>query len=86
MNKLVGFVRGAIRRLGLQREESSESFVWDVDIQINWISRVRKYRSDANLDEDFDAIVNENYDINYSRIDPVHWPSTRSFHYTFPYS
>jgi len=64
MNKLTGFVRGAILRLDLQREESSESFVWDVDIQINWISRARKYRSDANLVKDFDAIVNENYDIN----------------------
>jgi hypothetical protein len=49
LNKLAGDVRGAIRGLDLQREESSESSVWDVDIQINWISRVRKYRSDANL-------------------------------------
>jgi hypothetical protein len=36
LNKLAGFVRGAIRRLDLQREEPSESSVWDVDIQINW--------------------------------------------------
>jgi hypothetical protein len=33
LNKLPGFVRGAIRRLDLQREESSESSVWDVDIK-----------------------------------------------------
>jgi hypothetical protein len=33
LNKLSGFVQGAIRRLDLQREESSESSVWDVDIK-----------------------------------------------------
>jgi hypothetical protein len=69
LNKLPGFVQGAIRRLDLQREESSESSVWDVD------TKSTEFPGSGNIAQmliyfkDFDAIINENYDINnYSRI------------------
>jgi hypothetical protein len=53
---------------------------------INGSSRARNYRSDANLVIDFYAIVNENYDINYSRIGFVRCPFAWSFHGMTPYS
>ena len=60
-----GFPRANSSRLGSSKgrveDESSSKMSKDID----WISRVRKYRLDADQ-EDTNAIINENYDLYYS--------------------
>jgi hypothetical protein len=49
VNELAGvYIQGAILQLGLQKEESNEIFLSEMlEDSTNWISRIRKYGSDA---------------------------------------
>jgi len=86
VNKLAGFGSEELFVDLIFKGKGRMRVLSEMLMYINGSSRARNYRSDANLVIDFYAIVNENYDINYSRIGFVRCPFAWSFHGTTPYS